>query len=62
MRKDILMTHNVMLVNVELRVCKYQPATSAMMEEEQGNGAEIMYVLFVCAQSTSFINCSALHC
>jgi hypothetical protein len=21
-----------------------------------------MYVLFVCAQSTSFINCSALHC
>jgi hypothetical protein len=34
MRKDILMTHNVMSVNAGLRACKYQPATLTMMEEE----------------------------
>jgi hypothetical protein len=58
-RKDILMTHNVMSVNAELRACKYQPATSTIMEEEAMEQKLCMYCLYVReVQSLSIVQ----HC
>ena len=46
-RKDILMTHNVMSVNADLRDCKYKPATSTIMEDGVMEQKLCMYCLCV---------------